>query len=78
MGASLLKVLLRSNSKFFLFARSIPTFLKYKLTKFHFYTMKGSSFFSHSKSINFRPPLNRDVPAAWLPKRTKSSREKYK
>ena len=35
-------------------------------------------FFSHSKSINFRPPLNRDVLAAWLPKRTKNSREKYR
>ena len=60
---------------FFFLARSIPTFLKYKLTKFHFYTMKGSSFFPHSKSINFRPPLIHDVLAAWLPKRTKNSLE---
>ena len=37
-------------------------------SKVYPYAMKGSGLFLRSNSDNFHPPLNRHVPAAWLPR----------
>ena len=38
------------------------------ISKLYPHKMKESAIFLRSNSTNFHPPLNRHVPAAWLPK----------
>ena len=64
-----IKVLLRSNCRIpFIYGLLVVYVLKYMISKLYPHTMKESAFLLRSNSTNFHPPLNRHVPAAWLPK----------
>ena len=64
-----LKVLLRSNCRIpFICGWLVVYVLKYMISKLYPHKMKESAIFLRSNSTNFHPPLNRHVPAAWLPK----------
>ena len=62
-------MLLRSNCRIPFFCGWLVVYvLKYMISKLYPHTMKESAFLLRSNSTNFHPPLNRHVPAAWLPK----------
>ena len=52
----------------FFFARLAVQYLKYMVWKLQLHTIKESGIFWRSKTINFRPSLQRYVPVAWLPR----------